>query len=298
MIRACTCFSVAAENTALPKGGNPVPRPITRRRALLASAAVLFAPVGARARIYSGGKPWTANAGDPPRIVQPGKWRSFTPEEGAAVEAIVARLIPADELSPSGKDAGCAVFIDAQLDGSYGTAERLYMRPPFANGTPMQGFQSPLTPAAQYHAGLAALDGYCRKGFAGKTFAALVADQQDKVLHDLETGAAKLDGADGRGFFELVLQNTMEGFFADPIYGGNRDMVGWKMIGFPGARYDYRDYIGRHNESLNLPPVGIGGRPEWNVRGCGSRADLRLHSAQRPPAPALWDRHALRSADR
>jgi len=64
-------------------------------------------------------------------------------------------------------------------------------------------------------------------------------------------------------FFGLVLQNTMEGFFADPVYGGNRDMVAWKMLGFPGARYDYRDHVERHGQRYPLPPVSIAGRPEW-----------------------------------
>ena len=71
------------------------------------------------------------------------------------------------------------------------------------------------------------------------------------------------EGTNGRAFFELLLQNTREGFFADPVYGGNRNMVGWKMIGYPGSRYDYRDWVERHNERYPLPPVGISGRPEW-----------------------------------
>jgi gluconate 2-dehydrogenase gamma chain len=72
------------------------------------------------------------------------------------------------------------------------------------------------------------------------------------------------DPADQRALFELLLQNTMEEFFADPIYGGNRDMAGWKMIGLPGYRYDYRDYVRRYNEDYKLPPVPISGRPAWN----------------------------------
>jgi gluconate 2-dehydrogenase gamma chain len=58
----------------------------------------------------------------------------------------------------------------------------------------------------------------------------------------------------------------MEGFFADPIYGGNRDMAGWKLVGFPGARYDYRDWVERHNEAYPLPPVSIMGRSDWTVK--------------------------------
>ena len=78
--------------------------------------------------------------------------------------------------------------------------------------------------------------------------------------------AIGVEDASGRGFFELLLQNTREGFFADPLYGGNRDMVGWKMIGFPGARYDYRDWVEHHNEKYPRPPVAITGRPDWTPR--------------------------------
>jgi gluconate 2-dehydrogenase gamma chain len=55
-----------------------------------------------------------------------------------------------------------------------------------------------------------------------------------------------------------------EGFFSDPLYGGNRDMIGWKLIGFPGARYDYRPYIAQHGKKLAIEPVGLHGRPGWN----------------------------------
>ena len=71
-------------------------------------------------------------------------------------------------------------------------------------------------------------------------------DDQDKVLTGIEKGETDLPGVNGESFFGMLLQNTVEGFFCDPIYGGNRDMAGWKLIGFPGARYDYRDYVGKH----------------------------------------------------
>ncbi len=236
------------------------------RRGLLLSgvSAVVFAASGhAEARTIQGGVPWTPGAGSPPVSAKPGPWTYFTPEEGSAVEAIVDRLIPPDPQWPGAKDAGCAVFIDRQLDGPYGDSAGLYMRPPFQDGTPEQGMQSPLTPKQHYRAGLAALDKYCRAAFAGKSFRALAADQQDKLLHGLEKGHVKLDGVNGQKFFGEVLKNTQEGFFADPVYGGNRDMAGWRMIGFPGARYDYREWVTRHNERYTLPPVGILGRPAW-----------------------------------
>jgi gluconate 2-dehydrogenase gamma chain len=235
------------------------------RRELLATTAVwlLFSTTPAQALIVKGNLPWAPNAGAPPTPVRPGAWVYFTLEEGAAVEALVERLIPQDPQTPGGKDAGCAVFIDRQLAGPYGSHEGLYMRGPFAEGTPQQGLQSPVTPAQRYRQSLAALDKYCRATFAGKPFAELRDDQKDKVISGLEQGSVKLDGANGQVFFEQLLTNTQEGFFADPVYGGNRDMVGWKMIGFPGARYDYRDWVERHNERYPLPPVGITGRPEW-----------------------------------
>jgi gluconate 2-dehydrogenase gamma chain len=76
----------------------------------------------------------------------------------------------------------------------------------------------------------------------------------------MANGSLQLAGKSAAPFFETLLQDTRCGFFADPIYGGNRDMAGWKMIGFPGTRYDYRDWVERHNERYPHPPVGIAGR--------------------------------------
>lgn len=239
-----------------------------RRRELLAGTALWLASIAAaQARIVAGALPWQPSAGAPPAPVRPGPWQFFTPEEGAAVEAIVDRLIPPDPETPGGKDAGCAVFIDRQLAGPYGSARGLYMRPPFMDGAPNQGHQSPLTPAARYRQGLAALDKYCRATFAGKPFAQLADEQKDLVLTGLERGPIQLDGASAKGLFEQMLTNTREGFFADPVYGGNKDMASWRMLGFPGARYDYRDHVAKHNQPYPLPPVSITGRPEWLGKG-------------------------------
>ena len=70
----------------------------------------------------------------------------------------------------------------------------------------------------------------------------------------------------GKVFFDQILKDTQQGFFADPIYGGNKDMVAWKMIGYPGARYNYLDWIDRHNERFPLPPVGIAGSINWTPK--------------------------------
>jgi gluconate 2-dehydrogenase gamma chain len=190
----------------------------------------------------------------------------FTADEAKLIEAAVDRLIPPDDRGPGGKDAGCAVYIDRQLAGPYGRADGLYMRPPFMPGAATQGYQSPDAPAPRYRAALKALADYVNTTFSGKSFAELAPGDQDKVLGGLDTGSLALKDVDGAQFFALLLQNTQEGFFADPIYGGNRDMAGWKLIGFAGARYDYRDWVERHNEPYPLPPVSITGRSDWTLK--------------------------------
>ena len=129
-----------------------------------------------------------------------------------------------------------------------------------------KGLQSPIVLKERYRISLAALDEYCKATFAGKGFAALKTVQQDQVLSGLENGEIELKDRSGKAFFEAILANTIEGFFADPIYGGNRDMAGWKLIGFPGARYDYRNHVAKHNQPYPLPPVSILGRSAWSVR--------------------------------
>ena len=207
-------------------------------------------------------------AANPPKQVLPGPWLFFTQAgEARAVEAIVERLVPADDLSISGKEAGCAVFIDRQLAGQYGAAARLYMRPPFHEGPADAGRSgAEETPAQRYRLCLAGLDAHCRKTFGNRVFADLSAEERDGVLHDLEDGKITLQGPIAAAdFFKLALQNTMEGFFADPIYGGNKEMVSWKMLGFPGVRYDFRDHVLKHNQRYPLPPVSILGRAEWRT---------------------------------
>jgi gluconate 2-dehydrogenase gamma chain len=238
------------------------------RRAVLSSTAVTLvgaAAAAASATTLNGPPVWKPFDVSAPDAGATEAWAFFTADEAAAVEAIVERLIPADDLSVSGKDAGCAVFIDRQLAGPFGTFERLYKQGPFREGTATQGDQSPLVPRERYRLGLAALHKYCTRTFQ-QPFAKLSPEQRDKILAGLETGELKLDEIDSKLFFKIVQQNTNEGFFADPIYGGNRDMVSWKMLGFPGARYDYRGYIEKHNQKIDLPPLSIAGRPEWKVK--------------------------------
>src|SRR5438132_4408294 len=169
------------------------------RRALLASTALLLVAraAAAVAETLKGGTgmPWRPFAGAPPAVVKPGPWTFFTPEEGAAVEALVDRLIPPDPETPGGKDCGCATFIDRQLAGSYGSAGGLYMSPPFLPATPEQGLQAPSTPAQLYRRMLAALDAHCGSAYAGKTFAELPDAEKDRLISSMENGSLQLQGA-------------------------------------------------------------------------------------------------------
>jgi gluconate 2-dehydrogenase gamma chain len=231
--------------------------PFNRREVIAGSAAALVLESGvARAALVKGGLPFRPGGTNPPEVAQPGPWRFFTPDEATTVEAIVDRLIPADELTPGGKDLGCAVFIDRQLAGPYGHHGGLYMEGPFQHGTKQQGMQSDVTPSEHYRRALAALNAHCQQAF-GMKFAALSNSQKDDVIKGLEDNKLELGGDSGHDFFKQILNDTQTGFFADPVYGGNKDMASWKMIGFPGTRYDYREWVDRHNQPVTLAPVSI-----------------------------------------
>jgi gluconate 2-dehydrogenase gamma chain len=234
------------------------------RRGLLASAAFLVTSGSATARVVTKVLPWRPNEVYPVAPVIPGGYLFFTADEAKVVDAIVDRLIPTDELGLGAKDAGVTVFIDRQLTGPYGGHDWLYMQGPFSStALPSQGLQSPLTPRQQYRLGLAALASYCTATFGGRGFAQVSPDEQDKLLTGMEKGEVKLPGFDSKMLFSAIYTNTIEGYFADPIYGGNRDMAGWKLVGFPGVRYDFRDVIDKPNQTYALPPVAMQGRAAW-----------------------------------
>ncbi len=248
------------------QGAGPGRHGGTRRAFLLASAALLVTSSGAGARVVTKVLPWRPNEAYPVTPVVPGGYLFFTAGEAAVVEAFAERLIPADELGPGAKQAGVVTFIDRQLTGPYGGHDWLYMEGPFSKTPlPSQGLQSELTPRQQYRSGIAALEAYCKATFS-RGFVELNAAEQDRLIAGLEKGEVQLPNFSSKMLFTAIHTNTIEGFFADPIYGGNRDMVGWKLVGFPGVRYDYRDVIDRPNQAYTLPPVSLQGRPAWGER--------------------------------
>ena len=202
----------------------------------------------------------------PPAYAQPPEG-FLSKDELVFVEAAVARIIPTDELGPGAKEAGVATFIDRQLAGPYGRAETWYMQGPWRNGTEEQGYQIKLTPAGLYRAAIRDIDASVRRTHADRTFAELPAGDQDAMLTALEHGKLELPNAPAKTFFDMLVQNTIEGFLADPIYGGNRDFAGWKLIGFPGPRYNYVAEIEQYGKRYEMPFVSIGGRDSGAQEG-------------------------------
>src|SRR6202162_981161 len=179
-------------------------------------------------------------------------------DEAAFVEALVDHMVPADELTPKGTDIGINIYIDRALAGSWGKGDRLYMQGPWKVGVPSQGYQLPLTPAQLYRVGIAATNTHCQKTY-GKTFDRLDEKQSEEGLGGLSGGKISFEkGPPVRVFWTTVYQTVIEGMFSDPIYGGNRNKAGWRLIGFPGAIAVHRDHVEQYRDKeFPIDPVGI-----------------------------------------
>jgi gluconate 2-dehydrogenase gamma chain len=138
----------------------------------------------------------------------------------------------------------------------WGTHGRNYRSGPWLEGTPEQGYQSRLTPQEVYRVGIHEINLHCRARY-DKHFEFLPPEQQDEILKALEQDKVALPSLSSKLFFDLLWRNTEEGFFADPMYGGNRDKAGWKLLGFPGvASGEYRDRLD-NPEIYRAEPVSI-----------------------------------------
>jgi gluconate 2-dehydrogenase gamma chain len=188
---------------------------------------------------------------------QPEPLLTLTETEHAFVVAAADTFIPADELSPSGSECGVATFIDRQLAGAYGAGARLYRDGPFAKAKPEFGYQLPLNPREFFRAGIAAANEWSRKTY-GKDFDRLPGADREAALKAMEDGKAEFAALSSRTFFNALLDISMEGFFADPIYGGNRNMAAWKMVGYPGLPATYREDIKKYlGKKYDKPPRSI-----------------------------------------
>jgi len=133
-------------------------------------------------------------------------------DDAATIVAFAERLMPGAPGKPGASEAGALPYIDLALAGAYADLQDFYRR------------------------GLAALDAFCRKTH-NQRFTQLDAARQDAVITALEQGkATEFTWPSAQAFFNTVRTHTMEGMFADPVYGGNKDFAGWRLVGFPGAQ--------------------------------------------------------------
>jgi gluconate 2-dehydrogenase gamma chain len=183
----------------------------------------------------------------------------FNSAEWAFINAAVARLIPSEGEGPGGVDAGVPEFIDRQMELPYGHGAYFYLKGPFQdNSPPTLGYQLRHTPREIYRLGIAAADSATQKSH-GKKFPQLSVAEQDALLAAMEKGEAAFATVPAAVFFAQLLANTKEGYFSDPLYGGNRGMAAWKWIGFPGARADFTDWIDQAGRRYPYGAVSISG---------------------------------------
>lgn len=155
----------------------------------------------------------------------------FNELEAQIVDAIAARIVPGDATDPGAREAGVVTYIDRSLAGFLRDLQTFYRR------------------------ALQELDDYSRDHY-GAVFRELTDGDQDRVLADLDSSIETESREYGNDapqdrnieqsvstllvrFFSIVREHVLQGMFCDPVYGGNRDTVGWKMIGFPGAQWGY-----------------------------------------------------------
>jgi gluconate 2-dehydrogenase gamma chain len=212
------------------------------RRDFLKAAGAAGAAGAVAATGLAACTPEVKTAATAPAASGPETWQVLTPQEVAFFSAAADTIIPKDDLSPSGTECGVPVFIDRQLAGAYGAGAKMYRAGPFMKGLPEQGYQLSLTPHEFFVAGVAAANEWCVKTY-GKTFDRLDQAKRDEALKTMEEGKAEFDGFNSRPFFQQLLTINMEGFFSDPIYGGNRNKASWRMLGFPGLPATYADKI-------------------------------------------------------
>ena len=230
------------------------------RRTLLKS--LVFVPMAAGAGAVIQGGLQSAGAADanapegkpdayPPKFFNADEWRF--------VVAAVDRLIPHDDNGPGAVELGVPRFIDRHMQTPYAAGSIWYMQGPWLDAKPEFGYQGRLPLRDILRVGIKNVDAHCVQNFGGKKFADLEHAQQEDLLRALETSKLKLADIAPKMFFANLLAETRNGYFADPGHGGNKNMGAWKMIGYPGYRADYLDWVTVRDRPYPIPPVDMAG---------------------------------------
>ncbi|CAM3444455.1 gluconate 2-dehydrogenase subunit 3 family protein [Paenibacillus lupini] len=179
----------------------------------------------------------------------------FNQDQFLTAEAAAERLFPKDDLGPGAKELGVAFFIDHQMASAFGTNSRDYMQPPYYKAEATQGYQLVFKRRELIALGLDALNGYSNTKYK-KPFVEIAPEEQDAVLTAFESNDIELKDVPASNFFAMFLNLTLEGVYADPLYGGNKNMAGWKMRNFPGNQMSYTEYIEKE-EFVKLEPMSL-----------------------------------------
>jgi gluconate 2-dehydrogenase gamma chain len=180
----------------------------------------------------------------------------FYPEEYQTTMAAAERIFPKDELGPGAIDLNAAIYIDHQLASQWGVNSREYRLGPYYEPEPTQGEQIKILRKDLFRLGLKGLNDYSNKKYK-KKFSELEPKDQDQVLLAFEKGEAdSLSGISTTKFFKLLRTLTIEGIYADPMYGGNKDMQGWKMKNYPGTRMAYVNEV-KSKKFVQLEPTSL-----------------------------------------
>lgn len=253
---------VAEENSMGNAGGSP-PDESRRRFLKYSGAAIGGVVVGG---VIGGviGNSLTGNQGAAPGPGEPAEQTKdynqalmyFNTEQFQIVQAATERIFPKDDLGPGAIELGAAYFIDHQMAGQWGMNARDYMMGPFFKSEATQGYQGSFRRHELITMGIQALQDYSQEKY-GKAFRDLEDEQKDEVLTVIEKGEeVQLHGMPSSNFFNLLRSLTLEGVYADPLYGGNKNMDGWRMKNFPGNQMSYMDVI-EQDEFIRMEPASL-----------------------------------------
>lgn len=173
-------------------------------------------------------------------------------EDFLVLEQATERIYPENDNGPGAIELGVPYFIDKQLAGSWGINGNDYRQGTFSNDSPDESY---LTRGQLFINGLRKMNALSQERF-DVTFDEAEKDQQIEILQDFDDGDVDMKGIPSEGFFALLRETTLEGVYADPLYGGNRNMAGWKMKEYPGPVPSYADQIDS-DKFISMDPISL-----------------------------------------